>query len=74
MNAMFGKKKEPLFGDHIEIKCEYCANGREAGEACRLNLRPEADGTCRRFAYDPLRRSPKTFPPMRPHDAEEFKL
>lgn len=73
---MFGKKKEPLFGDHIEIKCEYCANGRETGEsdACRLNLCPELDGTCRRFTYDPLKRSPRTFPPMRPHDAEEFKL
>ncbi|HHV32369.1 hypothetical protein [Caproiciproducens sp. LBM24188] len=73
---MFRKKKNTFFGDHVEVSCEYCKNWREQTESgvCRFGLSPQPDGACGRFVYDPLKRSPKTFPPMRPHDAQEFKL
>lgn len=74
MKAMFRKKKELLFGDHIETSCEYCVHSKGENCACRLHLCRKDDGTCGNFAYDPLKRSPKAFPPIRPLDADEFKL
>lgn len=73
---MFGKKKEKLFGNHVDVNCEYCSNSSECDGAniCRLNRCPEPDGSCSRFSYDPLKRSPKNLPPMPKHDADEFQL
>lgn len=73
---MFGRKKTKLFGNHIEVKCEYCESGSEddGASVCKLNCTPEPDGSCPRFSYDPLKRAPKNSPVLRPHDVEEFKL
>lgn len=73
---MFGKKKTKLFGNQIEVKCEYCENNTEIdGEcACKLSRSIQPDGSCPRFSYDPLMRAPKNPPALRQHDAEEFKL
>lgn len=73
---MFRKKKEPLFGDHIEVRCDYCTNSKMGEDTafCRLHLDLKEDGTCPHFVYDPLKRTPETFPPLRKHDAEEFQL
>ncbi len=73
---MFGKKKTKLFGSEIEIKCEYCQNGSDydGASVCRLKRNRNPDGSCRRFVYDPLKRIPQNLPPLKSHDAEEFKL
>lgn len=73
---MFRKKKKNLFGEQIEVRCEYCANSSDYDGAtvCKLNRFRNPDGSCRRFAYDPLKRAPMQLPPLKPHSADEFKL
>ncbi len=73
---MLGKKKAKLFGNHIEVKCEYCENYMvaEGKNVCRLNRSVRPDGSCPCFSYDPLLRAPNNTPFLRSHDAEEFKL
>lgn len=70
---MFGKKKEPLFGNSVEPDCRYCAHFSEDGAdgSCVLGYRPEP---CADFAYDPLRRAPSRLPQLKKHDPDEFKL
>lgn len=73
---MFGKKKEKLFGNHVEIECKYCVNSSDFDGAsiCKIGLYLEPDGSCRRFVYDPLKRTPQNLPPLKAHSADEFKL
>lgn len=73
---MIGRKKGKLFGTRIDPNCAYCAHGcsGEEGASCRMECRPKEDGSCRFFAYDPLKRTPFRLPPLKPHRAEEFKL
>jgi hypothetical protein len=73
---MFGKKKSKLFGNEIEIKCEYCRNSSDYDGAsiCKLNRYRDPDGSCRRFAYDPLKRVPQNLPPLKSYSADEFEL
>jgi hypothetical protein len=70
------KKKQKLFGNQIEVKCEYCVNSSDydGASVCKLKLCLNPDGNCRRFTYDPLKRAPAHLPPLKPHDADEFKL
>ena len=46
------------------------------GERCRclLNLSPDDGGACRKFIYDPLRRTPRTAPKLGKFDPEDFSL
>ena len=73
---MIGKKKTKLFGNQIEVNCEYCVNSYDydGANVCRLNCYLQPDGNCSRFMYDPLRRAPRNPPPLETHDADEFKL
>ncbi len=73
---MIGKKKTKLFGNQVEVKCEYCFNSSDYDGACvcRLNRYLQPDGSCSRFKYDPLRRAPENPPPLVIHNADEFKL
>jgi hypothetical protein len=73
---MIGKKKIKLFGNQIEVKCEYCTNSSDydGASVCKLNRNLSPDGNCRRFVYDPLKRAPIHLPPLKPHDADEFKI
>ncbi len=70
--------RKKLFGNHIEPNCEYCANSVESNgrQACRYRLTPGKDGSCRKFSYDPLRRTPVALPPLPAidFDEDEFKL
>lgn len=70
--------KKKLFGTHIEPNCEYCSNNveRDGKQACRHHLTPGKDGSCRKFSYDPLRRTPIALPllPDMEFDEDEFKL
>lgn len=76
---MFGKKrKKPLFGANIEPDCGYCRhNGAKSDETplCTLRLSPK-NGRCKKYEYDPLRREPRTAPPLRTdrYSEEDFKL
>lgn len=77
---MFGKKKrkKALFGAAVEPRCEYCRhNSGKQGDAPFCTLRLELDGgKCKRYQYDPLRREPRTAPPLRENNfsEEDFKL
>lgn len=71
---LFGKSKKKLVGTNIEASCEYC--GHNTGEGfqveCTLN---HSDGQCcEAFVYDPLKRTPKSLPPLMDYDEDEFKL
>ncbi len=73
---MFGRKKEPLFGNEIEPDCSYCAHGPGPAENCNCKQFGEGEtpASCRAFQYDPLRRSPDAPPPLKKHDPSEFEL
>lgn len=72
---MFGHKKK-LFGSQIEIDCSYCSNntGEEEEPVCARGLTRKEDGSCRRFSYNPLMRTPRALPPLREYDSEDFEL
>lgn len=78
-SAMFGrKKKKALFGANVETDCRCCRrNGakQEDEPLCTLRLKPK-DGKCKKFEYDPLRRQPRSAPPLRAgqFSEEDFKL
>jgi hypothetical protein len=66
---LFGKKKAKLFGNGIEPDCAYCVYASE--EDCAAGGKGQP---CERFRYDPLKRTPGTFPALKQHNPEEFKL
>ncbi len=50
-----------LFQRDIEPRCEYCQRGAQLGDGQVLCVRKgvvASEGHCRRFKYDPLRRTP----------------
>ena len=50
-----------LFQKKIEPRCAYCAHGRPMGElqvACEKKGVMSAASSCRKFVYDPLKRTP----------------
>lgn len=74
---MFSRKKsQDLFGKNIAVKCEYCINSSDfdGAQICKIGRYLQPDGSCPRFVYDPLKRTPRNLPPLKPHDAEEFEL
>lgn len=73
---MFGRKKEPLFGNDIKPDCSYCTHGPGPAENCTYKQFGEGEtpASCRAFQYDPLRRSPYAPPPLKKHDPGEFEL
>lgn len=72
---MFGRRKKALFGRNVEPRCDYCQHHAAQGgrNYCLLRREPQGGG-CEKFAYDPLKREPRTAPPPRDYDPEEFKL
>lgn len=76
---MFGRKKKKknadLFGGNIEPSCAYCANSLtvQGQVRCRIGQFPEND-RCKRYVYDPLRRTPKGDPKLGSFRAEDFEL
>lgn len=74
----FAKPQTPLFGAHIEPRCEYCAEGgwnaAHSAILCpRLGVMRPTDH-CDRFDYDPLRREPKREPKLPDYDPADFTL
>ncbi len=54
-------KKQGLFGGSVEPDCSYCSNhtGEDGAAGCRFHLTLEPGGSCRKFTYDPLLRTPE---------------
>lgn len=58
----------------IEKSCSYCAHALKIGEnvmGCKKKGPVPADGACRRFRYDPLKRVPEAPEAEAPMSDEE---
>ena len=64
-----------LFGNNIEIKCEYCANSADAPSGYICTLRKSIkNGKCRKFKYNPPLRVPKSTEALPEFKKEDFKI
>lgn len=68
-----------LFRKHIEPRCAYCAHSAPAEPGtviCRRKGIREETAHCRRFRYDPLRRTPPRpkLPDFEKYDNRDFSL
>ncbi len=68
-----------LFGSDIEPKCEYCAKcvltADKKTALCERKGFTAPDGSCRKFEYDPLKRTPRAKqPPLPEFKDEDFSL
>lgn len=68
-----------LFRKNMEKRCAYCASGSPINErevACPYKGVMDAASSCRRFAYDPLKRVPPRPAALKKgaYSAEDFTL
>lgn len=68
-----------LFLKKIEPSCSYCASGSRISDtevACLRRGIVSAQGSCRKFTYDPLKREPPHTEPLDPekYTQEDFTL
>ena len=70
--GLFGKK---LFGNNIEVSCDYCERAKVINNEpiCTMNKSIEA-GKCIYFVYNPLLRIPRTMPNLPLFDPKDFEL
>lgn len=70
--------KTNLFGKTIDPACEYCELGRLTSDKsfvlCSKNGSKLPYDSCRAFSYDPLRRTPTRFAPLKTYDKKDFEL
>ncbi len=70
--------RKKLFGNHIEPSCETCALGMVSSDGetvlCRHAGAPSKHHHCKRFRYDPLKRTPRRQPPPASFTAADFSL
>ena len=70
-------KKSVLSGD-ISPKCIYCENGQVTDNGtlvlCPKKGVMQPDSACRKFRYDPLKRTPQTVKLQSGFTAEDFSL
>lgn len=70
--------KQKLTGKGIAPKCEYCSFGKLAPDGntvlCVKKGIVAVDGSCGKFDYDALKRTPKIPPSLPEFTAEDFKL
>lgn len=54
-------KKIKLFGNNIEVNCEYCAHSimQDDVQFCTIN-KVLKKGKCRKYQYNPTMREPKS--------------
>ena len=70
-------KRMQWFGNHISPSCSYCAYGDgETRPECTMHLFLDIDGSCPKFFYDPLKRTPNPEYDMKVFDfkPEDFQL
>jgi hypothetical protein len=67
-----------ILGDNITPKCEYCGFGTPAPDGehilCEKAGLPSPDFSCKKFKYDPLKRTPLKPREMGEFTADDFKL
>ncbi len=68
-----------LFRKDLEPRCAYCAHAAVAGEnkmACRKQGIIPPAYSCRKFSYDPLKRTPPKplAPNFKKYDKKDFSL
>ena len=59
-------KHTSLYGTRIDPNCEYCSHNTtpELSPNCAVHCEIDENGKCKKFAYDPLLRTPKKRPPL----------
>lgn len=64
-----------LFGENIEVSCEYCCNGANAqsGYICTKN-KSIKKGKCKKFVYNPTLRVPKSTEIIKEYSKEDFEI
>ena len=71
-------KMRRLFGDNIEPACVYCRNGTRTKKGdkimCPKNGMVDIYYSCRRFCYDPLRRTPSDSAALPEFPKSDFEL
>lgn len=67
-----------LLDKNIEPKCEYCKTAREVPDKrivlCERNGIMDKDFACRKFVYDPLKRTPVSPDLHNDFDASDFEI
>ena len=67
-----------LFSKKIEPRCEYCRSAvpfdDEDVVGCKHRGVMRISDKCRRFTYDPLKRVPRTLPPLPKLSEEDLLL
>ncbi len=69
--------KQKLFGKSIPVSCEHCSHsalGTEGALVCTKKRVRKEDGACRRYKYDPLKRTPQNPPELPEYRPEDFAL
>lgn len=65
-----------MFGRKITPSCEYCQYSFKDNDdilCCNKGI-DNAEGMCKRFYYDPLKREPKPTPKLPTYSAKDFEL
>lgn len=67
--------KVKLFGNNIEVSCDYCSNSQIQGNCqfCTVN-KTLKNGKCRKFIYNPIMRVPKTLNKLPRYSEDDFVL
>ena len=67
-----------FFGNNISPACEYCAKGEKAADGktilCERKGVVSPYASCRKFQYDPLKRTPKVMPAIPEYTQADFSL
>lgn len=67
--------KNKLFGEHIQPNCNYCDNfNRDGNNSGCLKNKQIKNGKCRKFAYNPILRMPKSEAKMMQFKKEDFEI
>jgi len=70
--------KRPLFGSRVDPACCYCQHSTPGDDpaflTCRHKGKVQAGASCRRFRYDPLRRTPARQTVLPHYTKEEFEI
>ena len=70
--------KNKLFGNEAYATCAYCRRSKKSEDGvilyCGRKGIVQAEDTCRRFAYDPFKRVPRSSPKLPDYDPDEFVL
>ena len=67
-----------FFRKDIQPRCEYCTHGRQGPDKtvilCKHSGILSPDDQCRKFTYDPLRRTPRVMPDLPDFSDEDFSV